>query len=128
MGVRTIVYSVLNDIYFKKSYSNIALNQAILANPMSEQDKGLLTRIVYGVLQNSILLEYIMQQYTGDKKVDLEMKTILKMALYQLFFMDKIPSYAIINEAVELAKHFGSDESGRFVNGILGSLVRGLPE
>ena len=40
----------------------------------------------------------------------------------------KVPPRAAVNEAVELAKHYGSDESGRFVNGVLGSLVRGASE
>lgn len=52
-----------------------------------------------------------------------------RMAIYEIRFGEgKIPPRAAVNEAVELAKHYGSDESGRFVNGILGSLVRSLPE
>ena len=52
-----------------------------------------------------------------------------RMAIYEIKFGEsRIPPRAAVNEAVELAKHYGSEESGRFVNGILGSLVRGLPE
>ena len=56
-------------------------------------------------------------------------RAITRMAVFEIKYgEDKVPPRAAVNEAVELAKHFGSDESGRFVNGILGSLVRGMPE
>ncbi|GIV98336.1 MAG: N utilization substance protein B [Herpetosiphonaceae bacterium] len=52
-------------------------------------------------------------------------KAILRIAIYELLFKteEKAPVKAVINEAVELAKHFGSESSGRFVNGVLGSVV-----
>jgi N utilization substance protein B len=53
-------------------------------------------------------------------------RAITRMAIFEIKYgEEKVPQRAAVNEAVELAKHFGSDESGRFVNGILGSLVRG---
>ena len=53
-------------------------------------------------------------------------RAITRMAIFEIKYgEEKVPPRAAVNEAVELAKHFGSDESGRFVNGILGSLVRG---
>ena len=54
-------------------------------------------------------------------------RAITRMAIFEIKYgEEKVPPRAAVNEAVELAKHFGSDESGRFVNGILGSLVRGV--
>ncbi len=61
-------------------------------------------------------------------KVDYQLHFIETDCYEIKFGEDKVPPRAAVNEAVELAKHFGSDESGRFVNGILGSLVRGMPE
>ena len=53
-------------------------------------------------------------------------RAITRMAIFEIKYgEEKVPPRAAVNEADELAKHFGSDESGRFVNGILGSLVRG---
>ena len=53
-------------------------------------------------------------------------RAITRMAIFEIKYgEEKVRPRAAVNEAVELAKHFGSDESGRFVNGILGSLVRG---
>ena len=52
-----------------------------------------------------------------------------RMAIFEIKYGEgKVPPRAAVNEAVELAKHYGSDESGKFVNGVLGSLVRGTPE
>ena len=54
-------------------------------------------------------------------------RAITRMAIFEIKYgEEKVPPRAAVNEAVELAKHFGSDESCRFVNGILGSLVRGV--
>ncbi len=50
-------------------------------------------------------------------------RNILRMAIYEILMRDDTPIKVAINEAVELAKEFGSDSSGRFVNGVLGSLV-----
>jgi len=51
-------------------------------------------------------------------------KQILRLAAYELLYRDDVPPKAAINEAIELAKHFGTEESGRFVNGVLGRLIR----
>ena len=51
-------------------------------------------------------------------------RSILRLALYEMLFVDDVPSEVAVNEAVELAKHFGSDNSGRFVNGVLGTVVK----
>jgi N utilization substance protein B len=51
-------------------------------------------------------------------------RNILRMAIYEILYLDYIPPSVSINEAVELAKKFSTDESGRFINGVLGALVR----
>jgi len=53
-------------------------------------------------------------------------RNILRLALYEMFYMPDIPLNVSINEAVEIAKRFGSDESSKFINGVLGSVVREL--
>lgn len=53
-------------------------------------------------------------------------RNILRMAMYEILYLDYIPASVSINEAVELAKKFSTDESGRFINGVLGALIRQL--
>src|SRR5690554_722187 len=51
---------------------------------------------------------------------------ILRLAMYEMIFRDDVPPKAAINEAIDLAKHFGLDDSGKFVNGVLGQMIKEL--
>lgn len=53
-------------------------------------------------------------------------RQILRLAVYEMIIRDDVPPKAAINEAIELAKHFGFDESGKFVNGVLGKMIKNL--
>jgi N utilization substance protein B len=84
-----------------------------------------LRRLVMGVWEHRLYLDQVIMEAAPSWPVD-QMpgvdKAILRIALYELLIddADRTPLKAIINEAVELAKQFGSDNSGRFVNGVLG--------
>lgn len=97
---------------------------------IKEYEKSLATSIIKGVIDNLSLIDKIIQnaapQWPLDQvaKVDL---TVLRMAVFELFFAHpRVPQKVAINEAVELAKEFGGENSGRFVNGVLGTVVRTL--
>ncbi|MFD2611882.1 transcription antitermination factor NusB [Paenibacillus gansuensis] len=55
-------------------------------------------------------------------------RQILRLAAYEMVFKDDVPAKVVINEAIELSKHFGTDESGKFVNGVLGKMIKELDE
>jgi N utilization substance protein B len=55
-------------------------------------------------------------------------RAILRLAAYEMIFRDDVPAKVVVNEAIELAKHFGSEESGKFVNGVLGKMLSKLSE
>lgn len=101
---RTIALEVLLKYQNEQSYLNITLNEYLENSSLSRNDKDLATRLVYGTIQNKLYLEYQLQPYLQDKKVKTREKMILLMSLYQLIYLDKIPEYAIIDEAVRLAK------------------------
>ena len=88
--------------------------------------------VVTGTLSRKDEIDLLISELARDWKLERMGgvdRAVTRMAIYEIKFgEDKVPPRASVNEAVELAKHFGSDESGRFVNGILGSLVRGMPE
>ena len=74
-------------------------------------------------------IDQLIEQYSKDWKLDRMAavdRNLLRLAIYEILYMPDIPSAVSINEAVELAKIYGSDESAKFVNGILGNLVRQL--
>ncbi len=72
-------------------------------------------------------IDHLLSEYlTGWKtdrlsKVDLQ---ILRMAVYEMFYDQETPPKVVINEAIEIAKYFGTEESGKFVNGVLGKMLR----
>lgn len=107
----------------EQSYLNLTLNEYLDNSTLSRSDKDLTTRIVYGTIQNKIYLEYQLAPFIEGKKVKKKIRLILLMSLYQLIFLDKIPQYAIINEAVKLAKQ-KDNFAGKFVNAILRNFVR----
>ena len=120
---RAVALEVLLKYWNEQSYLNITLNEYLQNSDLSRNDKDLATRIVYGTIQNKIYLEYQLEPYIKDKKVKNRERLILLMSLYQLIFLDKIPSYAIIDEAVKLAKNKNL-YAGKFVNAILRNYLR----
>lgn len=82
--------------------------------------------LVKGVHAHQRQLDELIGRYAPEWPVDqiaIVDRNILRMAIYEILLCDDTPVKVAINEAVELAKEFGSDSSGRFVNGVLGSLV-----
>ncbi len=85
------------------------------------------TKAYFGVISNLPELDGIIAQCSkkwSSKRISRVSKSILRLALYEIIYMEDIPEQVSINEAVELAKKFDSDDSYTFVNGILGSYVR----
>ena len=83
-------------------------------------------RLVQGVGEHKEDLDRLIGEYAPEWPVDqiaIIDRNILRIAIYEILVGDDTPTKVAINEAVELAKEYGSDSSGRFVNGVLGSLV-----
>lgn len=111
---------MLYDIEYSGAYSNLALKKALTAD-ISPQDKAFITTLVYGVTDKKITLDYIIGKRSKLKlkKISKYILIILRMGIYQLKFMDKIPESAAVNESVKLAKRYGHGASAGFVNGVL---------
>lgn len=115
---RKTAYLTLMDVESKKSYSNIALNHQIICN--RPQSQGFVRELVYGVLENKMLLDYYIDQLvsSGADSLKASDRTVLRMGLYQLGYMDSVPEYAAVNESVILAKKYCRGRDG-FINGVL---------
>jgi len=115
----------LYEIEYNGAYSNMAVKDA-LKKLEDNRDKGLVTQLVYGVVRRKLTLDYIISKYSKVKikKLSKYVLLILRMGVYQLYFTDKIPESAAVNESVKLAKKYAGKSSG-FVNGILHSVIRG---
>jgi N utilization substance protein B len=84
------------------------------------------TRLIEGVLANSAELDEIIVRSAPNWPIDQMSridKGILRLAIFEILFDNKVPLKAAINEAVELGKRFGSDSSSRFINGVLGTVA-----
>lgn len=125
-NARTVALGTLIKVFNQKSYSNIALNQALEKTQLSAKDKALATQIVYGTIQYKIFLEYQLKPLLKTKLKDKYLKPLLLMSAYQYFFLEKVPTNAIFDEANKLAKAYGKKNSGsyRLVNGILRAMDR----
>ncbi|HFI0645325.1 TPA: 16S rRNA (cytosine(967)-C(5))-methyltransferase RsmB [Streptococcus suis] len=115
---RSLALSVLEQVFDQGAYSNIALNKALESSPLSTQDKGLATELVYGTVSRKITLEWYLAHFIEDReKLDTWVYYLLMLSLYQLVYLDKLPPHAVVNEAVNIAKRKpGTD---KFVNAIL---------
>ncbi len=119
MNSRSIALKVLNRVFNEGAYSNLALSNELNNSELNDKDKALVTEIVYGTIRRKKSLDTLIASFVKDIKImDKRVLNILRMAMYQLKFLDKVPSYAACNEAVEEAKKI-SVSSGKLVNGIL---------
>lgn len=112
---RQIAYEILYKIFYEKAYSNIQIDKT-LSNV--ESNKAFITKLVYGVIERKITLDYLIDKYC-NKMPKPKVLCILRMGVYQLYFMDKVPSNAAINESVELAKNNGLDYYSKLINAVL---------
>ncbi|MGN0537289.1 MAG: 16S rRNA (cytosine(967)-C(5))-methyltransferase RsmB [Acutalibacteraceae bacterium] len=108
------------------AYSNIVLDTVLKQTSLSPRDSALAAHIFYGVLERKITLDYTVSKLsrTPLKKIHTTVLTIIRMGLYQLYFMDKIPVSAAVNESVNLCKRNNQYKASGFVNGILRTAVR----
>jgi len=128
-NVRLLAIDVLEKIDKQGAYSQLALNHAIETNPISSQDVGLLTQLVYGTLQRKLTLDFYIDGFVNkNKKLETWVRQLLRISFFQLAFLDKIPEHAIVSEAVEIAKIRGHKGIAGFINGVLRQALRkGLP-
>lgn len=113
--MRQWIYKALSAVVIQHEYSNLYLRHHLHECP--KKDQALATRIFYGTLQNWTYCQKAWQVYAKNqpnKKIAL----LLTMSSYQLLFLDKVPSYAIVNDAVQIAKRIQPSSKG-FVNAIL---------
>ena len=115
------------------AWADAALNVQIRRDGLSGADAALCSRIVYGVLQNQLLLDHYISAYCSQKPDHLQppLLDILRIGAYQILFLDKIPDSAAVNESVELAKMFKRGQAAGLVNAVLRKISKNkenLPE
>ena len=126
MTARELALNALYKIEVGEGYSNITLDKELNNSDLSKLDKSLASEIVYGVLTWKITLDEIIKRYSSIriKKISPWIINILRMGIYQIAFLDKIPESAAVNESVKLAKKYGHEASAKFTNAILRKITK----
>lgn len=122
---REAAFKALLAIERDGSYSNLELSKMLTSDVLS--NKGFIREIVYGVTENKIYLDYILDKFIkkGAAKTKLQALIILRMGVYQILFMNSVPNYAAVNESVALARRFARGTDG-FINGVLRNFIRNM--
>lgn len=125
MNARRLAFKTLYDIERNKNYSNISINKNFKDIDISDQEKGLATELIYGVIENKYYLNYIIDKLSKikSKKMSTYVKISLWLGIYQILFLDSIKDHAAVNESVALIKKYDKKSSG-FVNAILRNVIR----
>ncbi len=129
--VRELALKILYEVDEKDAYSNIVLDDMLRkakkssnGNEMAgidQRDVGFISEIVYGTISWRLTIDGIIKKYSNIKlkKISPWILNILRLSIYQILFLDRVPKSAAVNEGVNLAKRYGHKASSNFVNAIL---------
>ena len=123
---RAAALAALLHVDVNEGYSNIVLDQTLKQYQLEPRDSALASAIFYGVLERRITLDYFIGQFSKLplNKLSPVVLEILRIGVYQIFYMEKIPDSAAVNESVQLAKESHAVKSVSFINAVLRNLLR----
>ncbi len=127
---RELAMDILVKVAESGAYSNLQLNRTLQEAGLQRADAGLVTELVYGTIQRQLTLDYWLDRFVakGLAKLAPWVHQLLRMSVYQLLYLDRIPAHAAVNEAVAIAKKRGHAGISGMVNGVLRSVVRNRAE
>ena len=122
---RAAATKVVFEVNERAAYSNVSLDKILKSDNLNDLDRRFCTELVYGTIKAGQSIDWIISKYINCplKKIDPKVLAILRVAIYQIFYLDRVPNNAAVNESVELAKKV-SVGSSKFVNAVLRSAVR----
>jgi 16S rRNA (cytosine967-C5)-methyltransferase len=121
---RQIAARILGQRKAGGEFTEILLDRALAGAHLSPADRGLCHELVYGVVRWQAALDWLIARKTSGHEQRPGLQNLLRLGLYQIFWLDRIPDHAAVHETVELAKHGGFDQQAGFVNAILRGYLR----
>ncbi|MDP1508875.1 16S rRNA (cytosine(967)-C(5))-methyltransferase RsmB [Paenibacillus sp. CMAA1739] len=123
---REVALDVLIGVEQEGAYSNLELNRRLQQAGLSASDAGLTTELVYGTVARRNTLDYFLNKFVqkGTAKLQPWVRSLLRMSVYQLVYLDRVPDHAVVSEAVTIAKRRGHQGISGMVNGVLRSMLR----
>ena len=127
-NTREKALQIINDVLYKGTFLEESL-EILKASNIDERDFAFIKEITTGVVRNKTYLDYVIRQNSRVRfnRIHKIILIILEMAIYQMYFLDKVPDYSIVDESVNLAKVYGNKGSISFTNGILRSIAKKKP-
>jgi len=107
-----------------RGYIEDLLDRALVDSHLSPADRGLAQEIAYGTVRWQAPLDWLVARKTHGREQKATLRVLLRMALYQLFWLTRIPDHAAVNETVELARLMGCGPQAGFVNALLRGYIR----
>jgi N utilization substance protein B len=123
---RTVALQALYEIDCTTHPADVVLEERLEEQPLSAELNDFARKLVQGVMAQTPALDRLIQKYAPEWPLDqmaLIDRNVLRMAIWEFAADRQTPLKVAINEAVELAKLYGSDSAARFVNGVLGALA-----
>ena len=115
------------EILFKREkgrFVETILEDMLRARPLKPEDRRFLQELVYGAVRWQLTLDTLINQKTGGKPQKPLVQNLLRLALYQMFWLERVPSYAAVNETVEICKRRGLNPQAKFINAVLRAFSR----
>jgi len=116
--------SAFNTRSFRGGFIEDLVEDALNRNSLSPADRRLCQELVYGVIRWLATLDFLIGQKTGGRTQKEQLQSLLRLGLYQIFWLDKIPDHAAVHETVEQAKRAGFGPQSGFINAVLRGYLR----
>lgn len=128
-SAREVALRALRDVDVREAYANLALDARLSGSRLEGRDRALATELTYGVTRRRGTIDWVISQISSRplEQIDPWIRNDLRLAVYQILYMERIPHSAAVDQAVELAKQYGHAGVAKFVNGVLRNLLRKLP-
>jgi 16S rRNA (cytosine967-C5)-methyltransferase len=125
-SARELAMDILTRVDTEQAYSNLLLNQTLQKANLPRNDAGLVTELVYGTIQRLNTIDYYLSRFVkqGGNKLEPWVRNLLRLSFYQVYYLDRIPSHAAVNEAVTIAGRRGHKGISGMVNAVLRNVLR----
>lgn len=122
-GARKLALKVLLDVHENGAYAALSLNKT-LPRDLKPEERRLTTQLVYGTLENEVKIDRALNQLTEYPARDAVTRDALRLGVFQILFLERVPDSAAVDESVKLVKTMGMEASAGFVNAVLRNLIR----
>ncbi len=126
-NARALAWTILRRVEESEAYADALVGEALGSSRLDSRDEGLLTRLVYGTIAWQSYLDHVMAAFSRRAPADLDppVRTLLRLALFQITILTRVPAFAAVNTAVELSKRFHGGAATGLVNALLRRAVSG---